>query len=85
MGKLMLSADGDVILYEVDKNIINDFDNILEQFYSWKKTNCYNEQLFVEYIQKKFGSESIKFIKNLGWFSHDNIPNEYRNIKWFNF
>ncbi len=85
MEKLMLSADGDIMLYEVSKNIINDFDNILEQFYSWKKTNCYNEQLFVVFLQKKFGCETIKFIKNLGWFDYNNIPKEYKDIKWYNF
>lgn len=68
MEKLMLSADGDVILYEVDKQILKDFDNLIEEFFKWKKTNCYNEQLFVKFLQIKYGNEKIKFIKNLGWF-----------------
>ncbi len=85
MEKLMLSADGDVMLYEVSKNIINDFDNILEQFFDEKKTNCYDEQLFVKFLQNKFGNESIKFIKNLGWFDYNNTPKEYKDVKWFNF
>lgn len=85
MANLMLSADGDVMLYEVSENIINNFDNIVEEFFDWKKTNCYDEQLFVEFLQKKFGSESIRFIKNLGWMSRDTIAEEYKNIKWFNF
>ena len=85
MEKLMLSADGDVMLYEVDKQILNCFDNLLEQFFQWKKTNCYNEQLFVKFLQQRCGKESIKFIANLGWFDNDNIPEEYANIKWFNF
>lgn len=83
--KLMLSADGDVMLYEVEKSIINNFDNILEDFYNQNKTKNYDEQLFVEYLQKRFGSEAIKFIRNLGCFDYDNIPNEYENIKWYNF
>jgi len=85
MDKLMLSADGDIMIYEVRKNIINDFDSILEEFYNWKKAKNYNEQLFVEFLQKKFGKESIRFIKNLGRLDHNNIPNEYRSIKWHNF
>ncbi|MCM1226971.1 MAG: hypothetical protein NC320_06015 [Clostridium sp.] len=85
MENLMLSADGEVILYKVSQNIINDFDNILEQFYSWKKTNYYDEQLFVKFLKKKFGDECIKYIKNLGYVNHSNIPKEYRNTKWFNF
>lgn len=79
----MLSADGDIMLYEVDKQILNDFDILIEEFFSWKKTNCYDEQLFVKFLQIKYGNEKVKFIKNLGWL--DSIPKEYENIKWFNF
>ncbi len=85
MDKLMLSADGDIMLYEVSKNIISDFDSILEEFYNSKKTKNYDEQLFIGFLQKKFGKGSIRFIKNLGRFNSDNIPNEYKNIKWHNF
>ncbi len=83
--KLMLSADGDIILYEVCKNIISDFDSILEEFYNQKNTKNYDEQQFVEYLKKKFGKESIRFIKNLGCLDSDNIPSEYSNVKWHNF
>ena len=48
----MLSADGNVILYEVDKQILKDFDNLIERFFQWKKTNCYDEQLFVKFLQQ---------------------------------
>lgn len=85
MEKLMLSADGDIMLYEVNKNIIEDFNNILENFFRWKKTNCYTEQLFVQFLQNKFGIDSIKFIKNLGWFDYKNISEDYKNIFWYNF
>ena len=60
MEKLMLSADGDIMLYEVDKQILNDFDNLIKQFFKWKKTNCYDEQLFVKFLQQKYGNNVIK-------------------------
>ena len=85
MEKLMLSADGDVMLYEVDGQILKNFDNLLEQFYEWKDTNCYNEQLFVKFLQMKCGKDSVKFIKNLGWFDDDHMPEECVNVKWYNF
>ncbi len=85
MEKLMLSADGDIILYEVNKKILDDFDDLIEQFFQWKKTNCYDEQLFVKFLQQKYGKDAIKFIKNLKWFDDNNIPKEYENIKWYNF
>ena len=85
MEKLMLSADGEIMLYEVHKKILADFDNLIEQFFQWKKTNCYDEQLFVKFLQQKYGKDAIKFIKNLKWFDDNNIPKEYENIKWYNF
>ena len=85
MEKLMLSADGDVMLYEVEKQIIENFDSLVDEFYEWKKTNCFTEQLFVQFIQQKFGNKSIKFIKNLGWLFDGNLPNEYKDIVWYNF
>ncbi len=61
MGKLLLSADGDIMLYEVNKKILDDFDNLIDQFFQWKKTNCYDEQLFVKFLQQKY--ENIKWYK----------------------
>lgn len=81
----MLSADGDVMLYKVDKIIIDDFDNLIKQFYKWKRTNCYDEQLFVKFLKEKCGNDSIIFVKNLGWIDEANIPVEYKSIKWYNF
>lgn len=81
--QLLLSADGDIGLYEVDKMILDNFDKLLEEFFAWKKTNCYDETLFVEFLKKNIGENSIKFIKIVG--QYPNIENEYKDIKWFNF
>ena len=61
----MLSADGDIMLYEVDKQILNDFDNLIKQFFKWKKTNCYDEQLFVKFLQQKYGNNVIGWRHNV--------------------
>ncbi len=81
MGNLALSADGEIKLYHVNQNILDSFDNLLDEFYDWKKTSCYDEELFVKFLQKKFGAKSIQFVKNLGW----NIPKEYERVRWYNF
>lgn len=81
----MLSADGDILLFEVKKDIIDNFDDILKSFYSSLRTKCYDEQLFIEFIKNKYGEDSIRLEKNLGTFAEYNIPMEYKNIKWFNF
>ena len=85
MGNLMLSADEDIMLYEVDKKILDCFDDLIEQFFEWKETNCYNEQLFVKFLQHRYGKEAIKLVKNIGSFDCDSVPKEYEDIKWFNF
>lgn len=81
MGNLALSADGEIKLYEVSKTILESFDDLLEQFFEWKTTNCYDEQLFVKFLQGKLGKGSVKFIKNLGY----RMPKEYKHILWYNF
>lgn len=81
MGNLALSADGEIKLYNVNQKILDSFDDLLGEFYDWKKTNCYDEQLFVKFLQNKFSTNSVRFVKNLGW----DIPKEYEKIRWFNF
>lgn len=85
MGKIMLSADGDVGLYKVDKQIYDHFDDLLEQFYQWKKTSCYDEQLFVKFLRQRYGDKAIRLIENLGWSPYDSASKDYENIKWYNF
>ncbi len=36
MKKLMLSADGDIMLYEADEQILDDFENLIEEFLKWE-------------------------------------------------
>lgn len=97
MDDLLLSADGDISLYHVKKEIIDKFDVILDDFYKWKKTNCYDETLFVKYVKNKYGEESIKFVKIVGCYGgklvnnvvvnpneHD-IEEKYKNTKHYNF
>lgn len=80
---LLLSADDDIGLYKVNKTILDNFDTILTEFFKWKKTNCYNETLFVKFIKNRYGYESITFEKIVGCYP--NVEEEYKNIKWFNF
>lgn len=81
MGNLALSADSEIKLYEVSQVILDNFDDLLDLFFEWKTTNCYDEQLFVEFLQKKFGADSVKFVKNFGY----RMPKEYSHILWYNF
>lgn len=80
---LLLSADGDVGLYKVNKIILDNFDTILADFFKWKKTYHYDETLFVKFIKDKYGDDSVVFKKIVGCYPE--IEDEYKNIKWFNF
>jgi hypothetical protein len=92
---LLLSADGDISLYKVDKEILNNLDNLIEEFYKWKKTKCYDETLFVKFLKNKFGENSIEFIKIVGLYCgkinqetgkiEDEIEEEYKETRWYNF
>jgi hypothetical protein len=94
-GNLLLSADGDISLYKVNNEILNNFDNLIEEFYKWKKTMCYDETLFVKFLKKKLGEDSIEFIKIVGHYSgkinrktgkiENDIEEEYKETKWYNF
>jgi hypothetical protein len=92
---LLLSHDGDISLYKVDKNILNDLDELLQEFYKWKKTNCYDETLFVKFLKNKFGEKSVEFVKIVGVVGgkinqrtgeiEDDIEEEYKETKYYNF
>lgn len=59
----MLSADGDVLLFTVKKEIIDNFDDLLESFFSSLIIKSYDEQLFIEFIKNKYGEDSIRLEK----------------------
>ena len=93
--QLLLSTDGDISLYKVDKEIIENFDNLLKDFFLWKRTNCYDETLFVKFLKRKLGEKSIEYIRVVGCCKgkinqktgliEDDIEEEFKNAKWFNF
>lgn len=89
---LLLSADGDIFLYKVDKEILENFDELLKKFYSWKKTNIYDETLFVKFLKNRLGKNSIECIKTVGIYEdtmkytkEHKIEDEYKDTFWYNF
>ena len=96
MENLLLSTDGDISLYKVEKEVYEKLDELLKEFDKWKNTNCYDETLFVEFIKNKYGKDSIEFVKvvgecNAGDFNEeldrfeDLIEEEYKDTKKINF
>lgn len=96
MENLLLSADSDISLYEIKKELLEILDNLCNEFFKCKKIDCYDETAFIRFIKNKYGADSIKFIKVVGQCCagdfneeldrfEDLIQEEYKNLKRINF
>ena len=100
MKKVILSADGDSILYSVPDAVADNLEEYCLEFCSdWLRNSpdaeryrvgkavCYTEADFIEYLNTYvFPDRESKMIKNLGWTDlGKNLPEEYRNIPYYNF
>lgn len=100
MKEVILSADGDSIVYSVPDIVANNLKKYCIAFSdSWLKTSphakkyringvyCFNEADFIDYLNEyAFPGEKSSFVKNLGWTDLGrNLPIKYRNHPYFNF
>nr|WP_072536567.1 hypothetical protein [Anaerococcus mediterraneensis] len=86
---ILLSADFDIGLYEVDKNIEEDLEKIEIDFLESLRKNTYDQSDFAKFIENKYGQDSIRFIKNVGTYGSDKIiiedPIYLEILKYINF
>ena len=100
MREVILSADGDSIVFSVPDEVANNLSKYCILFCDkWMKTSpnakkykikggyCYSEEDFIDYLNKYiFPNQKSCFIKNLGWTDlGKNLPLEYQNHPYFNF
>ena len=100
MKEIILSADGDSMVYLVPKAVADNLKKYCIEFSDkWMKTSpkakcyrtkhgyCYNEADFIDYLNKYiFPEQKSVFIKNLGWTDlGENLPVEYQKHPYFNF
>ena len=100
MKEVILSADGDSMVYLVPEVVANDLGNYCTCFCDkWMKTSphakkykiknvyCYNEADFIDYLNEYvFPEKKSVFVKNLGWTDFGrNLPVEYKDHPYFNF
>ena len=100
MKEVILSADGDSIVYLVPDAVADDLRKYCLAFCcKWLRTSpdarkyrmngiyCYNQDDFIEYLnQHVFPEQPSIFVKNLGWTGLGrSLPAEYRNCPYFNF
>ena len=100
MKEVILSADGDSVVYLVPDAVAKDLRKYCITFCDkWMKTSphgkkfkigggyCYNEADFIAYLNEfVFPEEPSVLVKNLGWTDLGrNLPPEYQNHLYFNF
>lgn len=100
MREVIISADGDSIVYLVPDVVANDLRKYCIEFCDeWMRTSpqaekyrindgcCYNEADFIDYLNEYiFPEQKSRFVKNLGWTDLGNdLPVEYQGHPYFNF
>ena len=100
MKKVILSADGDSVVYSVPDVVADKLEKYCLEFCTkWIRTGpeakkyrmnggvCYDQTDFIAYLnQYLFPNEQSKELVNLGWIADKkNIPTEYRDCPYFNF
>ena len=100
MKKVILSADGDSIVYLVPDDVADNLEEYCLEFCSnWLRYSpdaekyrkdgilCYTERDFIDYLNAYVFPEcESKIVEKLGWTNlGDNLPERYKNYPYFNF
>lgn len=100
MKEIILSADGDSVVYSVPDVVANNLRSYCIEFcdkwlrtspqakrYRTKQGVCFDESDFIEYLNEYiFPEQKSVFVKNLGWTELGNdLPVEYQGHPYFNF
>ena len=98
MKEIIISADGDSIVYLVPDEVANNLEKYCIEFCDkWMRTSpqaekyringvyCYNESDFINYLNEWiFPEESSILVKELDYYDYE-LPEEYKNYPQFNF
>lgn len=100
MKYVVLSADGDRMVYCVPNKVADNLEDYCIEFSNnWLRTSphakkyragrgvCYSEEDFIEYLnQWIFPEQPSHLVENLGWIDFDeNLPDKYKDCPQFNF
>ncbi|MBQ7557334.1 MAG: hypothetical protein IJT00_04645 [Lachnospiraceae bacterium] len=100
MKEVILSADGDSIVYLVPNVVADNLEEYCLEFCTnWLRNSpdaekyrkdgilCYTEVDFIDYLNTfAFPDYESKMLKNLGWTDlGENLPEEYKDYAYFNF
>ena len=100
MKRIILSADGDSVVYSVPDDVADHLEKYCLEFcddWLWNSPHaqkyrtvsgvCYREADFIDYLnQYVFPEEKSVALENLGWTElGEKLPEEYRKLPCFNF
>lgn len=99
MRNVVLSADGERMVYAVPDEVAENLAEYCAEFcdWLWKSPDaqkyrrgrgvCYTEEDFIEYLNTwRFPREPARLVKNLGWIDFDRpLPGQYAACPAFNF
>lgn len=100
MKEVILSADGDSVVYLVPDEVADNLRKYCIEFCDkWLRTSpyakryrvkgvyCYNESNFIDYLNKYvFPEQRSVLVRNLGWTDFEaGLPSEYKDHPYFNF
>ena len=90
MKEVILSADGDSMVYLVPEVVANDLGNYCTYFCDkWMKTSPHAKKYKIKNVylnEYVFPEKKSVFVKNLGWTDFGrNLPVEYKDHPYFNF
>ncbi|MDE7281290.1 MAG: hypothetical protein K2N36_06090 [Ruminiclostridium sp.] len=98
MKNIILSADGDRMVYSVPDTVADNLEKYCMEFIDWLEASpdakryrkngvmCYDESDFILYLNKYvFPKEQSVFVKNLGNEYNRRLDAEYKDCPSFNF
>ena len=100
MKEVILSADGDSVIYSVPDAVADNLGKYCMDFCGeWLRNSpdaekyrdgdilCYTEADFIDYLnQYVFPDEKSVLVKNIGWTElGEKLPEQYKNYPYFNF
>lgn len=100
MKQVILSADGDSVIYAVPDVVADNLEKYCMEFctgWLWHSPDAakyrkngvvfYGEKDFIDYLNRyQFPEEPAVFVLNLGWTGlGEDLPEAYRSLPYFNF
>ncbi len=94
MKYIILSTDGPISVYEVPDKVAKDLTRYCVEFCKWVECGPKAKQFrkgylpereFIEYLNTVVNPNYIYKSRLIKTFEDDNIPEQYRNLPYFNF